>query len=63
MKRSEMIEQALHDTSNTVCVNQEQVEVMLSIFEKLGMFYCPVENLGSFGTLRTPKGWEVEDEN
>jgi ssDNA-specific exonuclease RecJ len=61
MKRSTVIKKALKSTSNTVCVNEEQVEVMLKIFEKLGMFYCPIEDLGEFGKLRTPKGWESED--
>jgi hypothetical protein len=59
MKRSDFIREVLHSTDNTVCVNAEQVEVMLEIFEKLGMFYCPVEDFVDF-KLRTPKGWEVE---
>jgi hypothetical protein len=59
MKRSDFIKQVLSDTENTVCVNFEQVEVMLEIFEKLDMFYCPVEDFGDF-KLRSPKGWEVE---
>lgn len=62
MKRSTMIKKALKHKLNTVCVNVEQVERMLEVFEKLGMFYCPVEDLGEFGKLRTPKGWEPEDE-
>lgn len=62
MKRSTMIKKALNHDLNTVCVNEAQVERMLEVFEKLGMFYCPVENLGEFGKLRTPKGWEPEDE-
>ena len=37
MKRSTMIKKALNHTLNTVCVNEEQVEVMLDIFEKLGV--------------------------
>jgi hypothetical protein len=37
MKRSKFIKKALNHTSNTVCVNEEQVEVMLNIFEKLGV--------------------------
>ena len=37
MKRSDFIRNALHSTSNTVCVNTEQVKVMLDIFEKMGM--------------------------
>lgn len=37
MKRSEFIRNALHSSNNTVCVTAEQVEVMLDIFEELGM--------------------------
>jgi hypothetical protein len=37
MKRSTMIKKALNHTSNTVCVNEEQVERMLEVFEKLGV--------------------------
>jgi thiamine phosphate synthase YjbQ (UPF0047 family) len=37
MKRSKFIKKALNHTSNTVCVNEEQVGVMLDIFEKLGV--------------------------
>jgi hypothetical protein len=37
MKRSEIIKKALNHELNTVCVNEEQVERMLEIFEKLGM--------------------------
>jgi len=59
MKRSDFIKQVLSDTENTVCINFEQVEVMLEIFEKLDMFYCPIKDLGDF-KLRSPKGWEVE---
>jgi hypothetical protein len=62
MKRSEMIKKALNSQSNTVCVNEEQVEVMLKIFERYGMYYCQVEDLGDIGKLRTPYGWEPEDE-
>jgi hypothetical protein len=32
-----MIKKALNHTLNTVCVNAEQVERMLEVFEKLGM--------------------------
>jgi hypothetical protein len=49
MKRSTMIKKALNHTSNTVCVNEEQVEVMLSIFEKLGML--PPYRPNSYGFL------------
>ena len=37
MKRSTVIKKALNHTLNTVCVNEEQVERMLEVFEKLGM--------------------------
>jgi hypothetical protein len=37
MKKSEFIQKALNHTSNTVCVNAEQVKVMLDVFEKLGV--------------------------
>lgn len=37
MKRSTMIKKALNHDLNTVCVNEEQVERMLEVFEKLGM--------------------------
>ena len=37
MKRSTMIKKALNHELNTVCVNEEQVERMLEVFEKLGM--------------------------
>jgi hypothetical protein len=37
MKRSTIIKKALNHTLSTVCVNEEQVERMLEVFEKLGM--------------------------
>ena len=37
MKRSEFIKKALHHIRNTVCVNEEEVSVMLEVFEQLGM--------------------------
>ena len=37
MRRSEFIRNALHSYNNTVCVNVEQVEVMLDVFESMGM--------------------------
>ena len=37
MKRSTMVKKALNHDLNTVCVNSEQVERMLEVFEKLGM--------------------------
>ena len=41
MKRSTMIKRALNHDLNTVCVNVEQVERMLEVFEKLGMLPPP----------------------
>jgi hypothetical protein len=60
MKRSKFIKKALNHKLNTVCVNEEQVERMLEVFEKIGMFYCPKPKDG--GNLRVPRGWEPEDE-
>jgi hypothetical protein len=37
-------------------------EQIVQEIEQNNMFYCPVEDLGEFGKLRTPKGWEPEDE-
>jgi hypothetical protein len=47
MKRSTMIKKALNHTLNTVCVNEEQVERMLKVFEKLGML--PPQKKGKKG--------------
>jgi len=41
MKRSTMVKKALNHDLNTVCVNSEQVERMLEVFEKLGMLPPP----------------------
>ena len=46
MKRSTMVKKALNHTLNTVCVNEEQVKVMLEVFEKLGML--PPQKKGEF---------------
>ena len=46
MKRSTMIKKALNHDLNTVCVNAEQVERMLEVFEKLGML--PPQKKGEF---------------
>lgn len=46
MKRSTMIKRALNHDLNTVCVNVEQVERMLEVFEKLGML--PPQKKGEF---------------
>lgn len=37
MKKSEFIKLALHDFSNTLFVNEEQVKAAIELFEKLGM--------------------------
>ena len=35
-------------------------DTVLDNLEKSGMFYCPVEDMGEF-TLRTPKGFDMEN--
>lgn len=63
MKRSTMIKKALNHTLNTVCVNVEQVEVMLKIFEKLGMLPPFVDQYESDTSLNLiGNRWETEDE-
>ena len=63
MKRSTMIKKALNHTLNTVCVNVEQVEVMLKIFEKLGMLPPFVDQYESDTSLNLiGNRWEPEDE-
>ena len=68
MKRSVAIENivnVLRLTGNHYCDggrDEQDAERILNRMEALGMFYCPVENLGEFGKLRTPKGWEPENE-
>jgi hypothetical protein len=67
MKRSVAIENiinVLRLTGNHYCDNgrdEQDAERILKRIEALGMFYCPVEDFGEF-QLRTPKGWETEDE-
>jgi hypothetical protein len=39
---------------------KEDAENLLIMLEKADMFYCPVEDLGDFGKLRTPKGFDEE---
>jgi hypothetical protein len=46
MKRSTLIKKSLDHDLNTVCVNAEQVERMLEVFEKLGML--PPQKKGEF---------------
>ena len=63
MKRSEAAEEirkvlAMNGKDNGY---GELEEAILHHLEGLGMFYCPVEDLGEF-QLRTPKGWEPEDD-
>lgn len=75
MKRSELIkfiadklfygklaEAARSDTRPkfTTDLAEEDAESILKELEDIGMFYCPVEDLGSIGKLRTPKGFEPE---
>ena len=67
MKRSEAIRHiinVLRLTGNHYCDNgrdKTDANKILERLEDIGMFYCPVEDLGEF-QLRTPKGWEPEDE-
>jgi len=63
MKRSTMIKKALNHTLNTVCVNEEQVERMLELFEKLGMLPPFVDQYESDTSLNLiGNRWETEDE-
>jgi hypothetical protein len=74
MKRSEMLKfitdelfygslAARVDNSDAMVTElaEKDAEAVLKLIEKFGMFYCPVEDFGEF-QLRTPKGWEPEDE-
>jgi hypothetical protein len=65
MKRSEMIKNTLNHKLNTVCVTSEQVEVMLEVFEDLGMLPPYTINLDIKGVCehRQGHGWDAEDEN
>jgi hypothetical protein len=62
MKRSTMIKKALNHDLNTVCVNEEQVERMLEVFEKLGML--PPQKRGEFcwecGEAKDSLKWSKE---
>ena len=63
MKRSTIIKKALNHTLNTVCVNEEQVERMLAVFEKLGMLPPFVDQYDSDTSLNLiGNRWEPEDE-
>jgi hypothetical protein len=69
MKRSTIIKKALNHTLNTVCVNVEQVERMLEVFEKLGMLppqtSDPIHDYNQDALQCLTKAyhkWEPEDE-
>ena len=75
MKRSEMLEKMvfsmeLHAGNDPAWLDSvpgmkagalDYADKILRDLEEAGMFYCPVEDFGEF-QLRTPKGWESEDE-
>jgi len=70
MKRSTMIKKALNHNLNTVCVNVEQVERMLEVFEKLGMLppqtSKPIHHYNQDALQCLTEAyhrWETEDEN
>ena len=70
MKRSTMIKKALNHDLNTVCVNEEQVERMLEVFEKLGMLppqtSKPIHHYNQDALQCLTEAyhkWETEDEN
>ena len=63
MKRSTLIKKALKHKLNTICVNKEQVERMLEVFEKLGMLPPFVDQYESNTSLDLiGNRWEPEDE-
>jgi hypothetical protein len=69
MKRSTLIKKALDHDLNTVCVNAEQVERMLEVFEKLGMLppqtSAPIRDYNQDALQCLTKAyhkWEPEDE-
>lgn len=63
MRRSTMIKKALKHKLNTICVNKEQVERMLEVFEKLGMLPPFVDQYESNTSLDLiGSRWETEDE-
>ena len=75
MKRSDMLEKMvfsmeLHAGNDPAWLDQmpgmkagalDYADKILRDLEEAGMFYCPVEDFVEF-QLRTPKGWEPEDE-
>jgi hypothetical protein len=69
MKRSTIIKKALNHDLNTVCVNEEQVERMLEVFEKLGMLppqtSKPIHHYNQDALQCLTEAyhkWELEDE-
>ena len=73
MKRSEMLDHIKEDLleklkhrwlerGETDKWAEYTANELLDMIEGFDMFYCPVEDLGEF-QLRTPKGWEPEDES
>jgi hypothetical protein len=65
-----MIKKALNHNLNTVCVNVEQVERMLEVFEKLGMLppqtSKPIHHYNQDALQCLTEAyhrWETEDEN
>jgi hypothetical protein len=63
VKRSTLIKKALKHKLNTICVNKEQVERMLEVFEKLGMLPPFVDQYESNTSLDLiGNRWEPEDE-
>jgi hypothetical protein len=58
-----MIKRALNHDLNTVCVNEEQVERMLEVFEKLGMLPPFVDQYDSDTSLDLiGNRWEPEND-
>ena len=62
MKRSEMVEKLakIYETAPEGFSAYHICDILLGAAERAGMHYCPVEDLGDFGKLRTPKTWEEE---
>jgi hypothetical protein len=69
MKRSTIIKKALNHDLNTVCVNEEEVERMLEVFEKLKILppqtSDPIHDYNQDALQCLTKAyhkWEPEDE-
>jgi hypothetical protein len=65
MKRSEAVK-LIHNIISDELLTTEEFNLndcseLLKALEEEGMFYCPEQDCGEF-QLRTPKGWEREDE-